>query len=374
MASPTPATERGIAVSEAVAASVNEVDCDMIPITRAARIIAPICHLGYRGGAFEGGWRYILGNRCNPAVQRQIVTQPPTHPFLDGHVAASPAWFSAIFGDPTGFDDQDGYDDFIAALFAWIEADGLLVSRCDVEAARKYPFGYHAPLENVDAVGASWNFAQTLAWIATRDPLEVAQMQHADHWNAPLDDSTPPAMIFRAMVQTDDGRRSLIGWLMIATAKSHCKCGSRRTDAKERWETCQCVGSAYVELRRFLNGTHYSIPEYRPKPAYASFTLTWPDGAHNLKFLREDVLAKWPVLNSRVAALAPQQLCEDWLREVWADDGHIWLTKDEYCTDARTHFQGLSERGFKRAWDAVAPNFGMNKPGRKRKQSVHTAS
>ena len=372
MASPTPATERGIAVSEAVAASVNEVDCDMIPITRAGRIIAPICDdFLYKGGAFEAGWRYILGNRCNPAVQRQIVTQPPTHPFLDGHVAASPAWFSAIFGDHTGFYDQDGYDDFIAELWKWIKDDGLLVSRHDVEGARKHPSGgYHAPLENVDAVGASWNFAQTLAWIATRDPLEVAQMQCADHWNAPLASND----IVRATMQNDRGRRGLIGWLMIATAESHCKCGSRRTDAKERWETCQCVGSAYVELRRFLNGTDYSIPEYRPSPAYASFTLTWPDGAHNLKFLREDVLAKWPVLNSRVAALAPQQLCEDWLREVWADDGHIWLTKDEYCTDARTHFQGLSERGFKRAWDAVAPNFGMNKPGRKRKQSVHTAS
>ena len=195
-------------------------------------------------------------------------------------------------------------------------------------------------------------------------------MQCADHWNAPLDSSD----MVRATMQHDDWRRSLIGWLVMVTAERHCKCSSRRTDAKERWETCQCVGSAYVELRRFLNGSQYSIPEYRPSPAYASFTLTWPDGAHNLKFLREDVLAKWPVISSRVAALAPQQLCEDWLRELWADDRHIRLSKKGYWDEARTHFQGLFERGFKRAWDAVAPQFEMNKPGRKRKQSVHTAS
>ena len=90
---------------------------DLIPITRAARIVAPICdNLGYLGGHFEGGWRFILGKLSEDGMQRQTVTQPPRHRFLDGHDAASPAWFGAIFGHRTGFYGQQGHDEFIDHL------------------------------------------------------------------------------------------------------------------------------------------------------------------------------------------------------------------------------------------------------------------
>ena len=291
---------------------------DLIPITRAARIVAPICdNPGYRGGHFEGGWRFILGKHSGNGVRREIVTPPPRHRFLTIHEAASPVWFGAIWSK--GFSDKEGYDEFIAALFAWIEADGLLVSRTDVESTRDHPSGdQHAPLENVDIAGASWNFPQALAWIATRVPLEVARIDYASHWRAPLDDSTPRVEMLRAMSQNDDGRRCLIGWLVMVTAELHCKCGSQHTDDKERWESCKCVGNAYDELHCFSQSRGRPIPEYLPKPAYGSFSLTWPAGADNLKFTRAEIIAKWPADGNRGTTNWTHEMMKDW----WTRKGH----------------------------------------------------
>ncbi len=268
---------------------------EFLPISRAARLVAPISP-SIEKDNFSAGIDYIIGGdglMSRHEIQSEPVSEMPSHSVLYGATPLSVGWYQKMNNAYIdGIANRDkSYKDWMFAFRDWVDRDQISVSRADIENALRHPSGgYHAPIENVNAVGSSWNFPETLAWIATRDALEVAHMRYSEHWAAPMDAS----ISHRMLAQSDNCRRLLIGWLVIATAEKHCKCSSQRTAKKERWENCRCVGEAYVALRQFANGTIYQIPEYQPKPVYGYFTLTWPDDAHNLTFLRKDVLAQWP--------------------------------------------------------------------------------
>ena len=351
-------------------------DSDLIPISRAGRIIAPI-ESTIDGDYFRAGVNSIAGAELQPSrgeIRIREISQAPTHAIFDGMPLLSKEWHTArdkAFSDGLYHSDPT-YELWMHDFRSWIDKDQLLVSRRDVETLLMIPYrGGDVPIENVNTAGASWNFPETLAWIATRDPVEVTRMRCCSHFAALHvgDDAWR-----YALGQSDIGRTALIGWLVIATSRNHCRCGSVLTDTQEKWESCQCVGNAYVELTRFANGTNHPIPEYIPKPAYGYFTLTWPEGAHNLKFVRDNVIAKWPALGSPLETQSEEQLCKDWLQGLATDTAHARQKKGYYMGEAKTRFQGLSERGFVRAWNAVAPQYGMNKAGRKKKQSVHPTS
>ena len=352
-------------------------DSYLIPISRAARIIAPI-ESTLHGDYFRAGVNSIAcpeWQQSRGEIRIREVSPAPTHAIFDGmtlqsrewHIARDQAYSDGLYrSDPT-------YEAWMHDFRSWIDNDQLLVSRSDVEAHLMKPYsGGEVPVENVNAAGASWNFPETLAWIATRDPVEVTRMRCCSHFAALHvgEDSRR-----YALGQSDIGRTALIGWLAIVTARNHCRSGSVLTDTQEQWESCQCVGNAYVELARYANGTNHPIPEYIPKPAYGYFTLSWPEGAHNLKFVRDDVIANWPASDSPLETQSEERLCKDWLRALFAAQSvHERQNKDGYMKEAQTRFQGLSGRGFGRAWDAVAPQYEMNKAGRKKKQSVHPTS
>lgn len=58
--------------------------------------------------------------------------------------------------------------------------------------------------------------------------------------------------------------------------------------------------------------------------------------------------------------------CQEWLKNRFADDPKNKRSKSQFQSDALATFgPRLSVRGFLRAWDAVAPQAGRSKPGRK---------
>jgi hypothetical protein len=279
-----------------------------VPMSRAARIVAPISE-GFQANRFGDGQFYVLAMLGDADIKVNAKTRAPPFPrpeTLQGD-ELSKAWFSSIQNQRIG-SDYSKIADWNRQFIDWMR-ESLLVCHTDIRANLKPPAGeWHAPMDHVDTAGATWNFPEALAWIATRDPLEVARMRYAHHWDAPIGDDDERRRI-RALMQNDSTRSRMIGWLVLITANSRCKCGSAQTDEQEAWETCECVGHAYDELHRFATGRNLPIPEYQPQPAYASFTLTWPDGAHNLRFTRAEIIEKWsaevPVATTRWIASQP---------------------------------------------------------------------
>jgi hypothetical protein len=266
----------GLALS---AIAINELP-DMVSLERAARIVAPMAqHVEER--YFEGGAHHIL----RMLGRFDVAFTPATLPADLTTGAISPAlnrkWFADLFHERCGHDCNNRFLEWAAS--------NLFVSRSGILAHLSPPSGqYHAPVENVDTAGASWSFPQALAWIATREPIEVARMEYLGAWGTDSDNDT---------------RRRLIGWLVLQTSLKHCSCGSVEIIGQEPWETCRCVGHAYDALRVFAKGKGFPIPTYQPRPAHASFTLTWPEGAHNLSFARAEILERWSP-KSVVAATA----------------------------------------------------------------------
>lgn len=58
--------------------------------------------------------------------------------------------------------------------------------------------------------------------------------------------------------------------------------------------------------------------------------------------------------------------CTDWLEQKFALDPNHHLTKTQLRNDALATIEGLSGRGFDRAWSRVAPSAGRTAPGRKK--------
>ena len=62
--------------------------------------------------------------------------------------------------------------------------------------------------------------------------------------------------------------------------------------------------------------------------------------------------------------------CKDWLLSAFAQDTEMKRSRGSFRVEAIGRFSGrLSVRGFNRAWDAVAPESGRSKPGRKGRKS-----
>ncbi len=295
---------------------------------------------------------------------------PPQFPFPDlltGEVL-SKNWFSSIRNRRHG-SDYHQISDWNVEFIEWMR-QSLSVCRKGILDNLRPPSDYgHAPVEHVDTAGTHWNFPETLAWIATRDPLEVARMRYSRHWEAPIGDDDPNFKS-RALTQNDSTRRRMIGWLVMTTALNHCECGSNLSDEREAWESCHCVGKAYDELCQFAKGTNHPIPIYQPKPAYASFALSWPDGAHNLVFLRSDVIARWPAnVTAETTDWTPDAM-KKWWSTAEAENkegnktGKIGYTDGKNARYAFMKLPGTSglTQSFQRAWQDEHPQAKRGRP------------
>lgn len=280
---------------------------DLLPIERAARIVAPISdHIGQ--GYFEGAIFNVLRmlGEFDIGVEAEVALATP--PFDVPFPTLTKGWFAAIQQFHTEADIvnlADWQRDFVV----WAKTK-LVVSRADLVRNLRAPSEPgHEPVGHVDVPGAIWSFPQVLAWVATRDAKEVARIRFLDHFGIPFSREkagqleTAQSDMGRITVgrsepkpflQSEWGRRKLIGWLVLQTSQHHCKCGAKTTPDREAWEACICVGRAYEQLLAFAKGTAHPLPEYQQQAQHASFTLTWPDGAHNLRWPRYEVFKQWP--------------------------------------------------------------------------------
>jgi len=118
----------------------------------------------------------------------------------------------------------------------------------------------------------------------------------------------------------------------------------------------------------FGTGTSYQLT-----PVSYLFDQSRHDGYRNVVVHREDLMAAFPageVIEKPAIATTStaraENECREWLSGEFAADPGKQRTKTEFKSAALARFSGrLSERGFIRAWDAVAPHAGRSKPGRK---------
>lgn len=289
-------------------------------MARAAKIVAPIAdqhHQDY----FEGGIFLILRMLSESPIATKALNAFPYIPEL-ARLESAPltqGWFAEIIQGPwrsTFIKEKREHrwpaDDFLL----WAKG-GLLISHDDVVRNLRPPFSPgHEPVAHCNAAGAWWSFPQILAWAATRDPVEVARIGSALHFGPPVPlEFVPDGMTVRAsdrgasvvaptpsgllpheaILQSDGGRRKLVGWLAMVTALKHCQCSALASAEKEKWESCSCLGNAYDEVRRFGPIAQYPIPKYQPQPEYGTFSLEWSDEMHRAGAYRSDVQNEWPV-------------------------------------------------------------------------------
>ena len=286
---------------------------DFLPISRVARIVAPISD-DLESSYFEGAIFYVLRMLGQSDIETKAQIAPPTPPFEVPFPILSREWFASVMRIRSR-SDYSTLNDWNRTFLEWAKSN-LRVSRAAILANLVPPAGQvHPRVEHIDRAGVSWSFPQVLAWITTRDSLEVARMQYAELFGAPMQEEVPPLGYINTRsdnngprlgernqwycpLQSDSGRRLLVGWLVLRASLDHCKCGARATSEQEAWENCECVGKAYEALISYIGPASQILPRYLPEPAYASFTLTWPEDAHNLRWQHAEILEKWPAVKN----------------------------------------------------------------------------
>ena len=106
-------------------------------------------------------------------------------------------------------------------------------------------------------------------------------------------------------------------------------------------------------------------------------SMTWPEGANELRFLRRDILERWPARLPKTepgpaieqSTTAGEQDCREWLANEFAADPKKRRSKRDFREAALKVFVGrLSERGFNlRVWPELARKHGRDSAGAKRK-------
>ena len=297
---------------------------------------------------------------------------PPNHSLLSDFVLGSNQWFRAVQSVLTLYRPEgiDGWDDYVGELREWLVYRNHLRVRA-IDAARSavsvdWPYlEYSLPEAKQNPV---WSFPHAMAWIATRDYLALARL----------------GVFYRAENEDEvatDGvsihSTKALGWLQTAVAFAKCRCGAW---GGYRWEAirhCTCLSLAWEDLVKFNGGLTEQTPELVFSADEGWISMTWPDGADKLRFLRRDILDRWPA--DPPATLARPALehstasgetdCRVWLTKQFASDPERRRSKSDFRTAALAEFPGrLSERGFNlRVWPELAREHGRDGAGAKKK-------
>lgn len=298
---------------------------------------------------------------------------PPSHDLLNDFPAGSVQWFQGAYKVLTIGDGEkiDGWERFVSDLHDWLVIYGNLRVRL-LDALRNaieldWPYlEFSLPEAKQEPI---WSFPKAMAWIATRDYLALARMGYFRR--AEGDDE----------VVATDGVCSYntisLGWLHTAITYVHCDCGALRDFGLKAWKQCTCISLAWEELVRFRGGLLPDTPELVFNLQEGWLSMTWPDGADEIRFLRRDILDRWPApaTETAVAKLSEhstangEQECKAWLIERFAADPEKLRSKKDFRTEALAQFSGrLSERGFNlRVWPELAKEHGRDGAGAKRK-------
>lgn len=295
---------------------------------------------------------------------------PPRHILLEPFVLGSNQWFRALHVLLTLRDAEgiEGFEMFVSDMQDWINPyDSLRLRSYDVIENALTLDWYWRDLSLPEAKqDPIWSFPKAMAWIGTRDYLALARM---GTFYQPDDEMEPVV---------DNGvnkhNTAALGWLHTMMSYSHCKCGALKEHGIRSFQHCTCISVAWEELVHFNGGLTNETPELVFGMQEGWLSMTWPDGADKLRFLRRDILDRWPLLVSDVerematgpSTVGAEKECRDWLYSAFAADPEMIRTKKSFQTEALTHFGNrLSVRGFLRVWDSIANTVGRSTPGRK---------
>jgi hypothetical protein len=208
-----------------------------------------------------------------------------------------------------------------------------------------------------------------MAWIATRDYLALANV---GYFRRPSDEDEAVATDGVCNYNTQ-----MLGWLHTAIAFTNCECGAFEEFGREAFKHCTCISVAWEKLVRFNGGLSPDTPELVFGLQEGWISMTWPDGADKIRFLRQDILDLWPAAHIIQRELPAAELstgggerdCREWLGKEFTTDPEKRRSKKDFREAALAAFSGrLSERGFNlRVWPELARDHGRDGAGAKRK-------
>jgi hypothetical protein len=297
---------------------------------------------------------------------------PPTHELLSHFEVGSSQWFRAAWSLLTQRDihEVEGWADFEGNFEDWMRwSDHLRISRGDVldrALGMDWPFREFAlPEAKQNPV---WTFPVAMAWIATRGYFALARM----------------GVFYKGdpdTVLVEDGvcgaATRALGWLQTRLAILQCECGAFVEFGWDSARHCSCLSVAWEELVSFNGGLNEETPELIYSADEGWVSMTWPDGADRLRFLRRDIVERWPAVSeshgpscaAESSMAKAEQECKKWLVQEFAADPELRRSKADFRRAAIANFRGrLSERGFNhRVWPNLAREHGRTDAGAKKK-------
>ena len=208
-----------------------------------------------------------------------------------------------------------------------------------------------------------------MAWVATRDYLALASL--GVFYRTENEDEA----------YTIDGvsrhATSALGWLHTALAFAKCQCGALESYRWEAPKHCTCLSMAWEEIVRFSGGLNEQTPALVYSTDEGWISMTWPEGADKIRFIRRDILDRWPADPPATFAkpaiehstASGETDCRVWLAKQFAGDPERRRSKPDFRAAALAEFPGrLSERGFNlRVWPELAREHGRDGAGAKKK-------
>lgn len=303
-----------------------------------------------------------------------FATLPPSHPLLDDFPTGTRVWFRALFELLVikNGEEIEGWEHLVSEIYDWIGPwDNLrLRARDTFDEALSHHWSIERLILPETKQNPIWTFPMALAWIATRDFRAMARLPHFCQPVNEVEEAAAEGGVWRYATKA-------LGWLHTEISFVHCKCGALPEYRFESWRHCTCISVAWEELVRHMGGLGSHVPELVFNLQEGWLSMTWPDGADEIRFLRSEIMEKWPAVELPSVALPAAQPsiasvereCQAWLLEQFANDPEKKRSKSDFRSAAIARFGfGLSERGFnQRVWPKLAQEHGRDGAGAKRK-------
>ena len=304
-----------------------------------------------------------------------LASLPPTHPLLADFPLGSNHWFRALYAllKIRDANEIEGWARLESDLHDWIVIYDCLRIRTwhvlDAALTLDWPYyEYSLPEAKQEPI---WSFPKAMAWIATRDYLALARI---GDFRRPDEDSDDEALATDGICKYNS---CALGWLHTEITFRHCKCGALKDFGLRALKHCTCISIAWEDLVRFRGGLSRDTPELVFNVQEGWVSMTWPDGADEIRFLRRDILDHWPARQpDQPQAVALEQStaagegdCREWLANEFAADPEKRRSKGDFRRAALAAFPGrVSERGFNlRVWPDLAREHGRDGAGAKKK-------
>lgn len=303
-----------------------------------------------------------------------LATLPPSHPLLEEFPAGTRVWFRALYELLTvkNGEEIEGWENLVTEIYEWVGVwDNLrLRSRDTLEEALSPHWSVVRLSLPETKQNPVWTFPMALTWIATRDFRAMARMPVFCQPVNETEEAVADEGVWRYATKA-------LGWLHTDISFVHCKCGALSDYRFESWRHCTCISVAWEELVRHMGGLASHIPELVFNLQEGWISMTWPEGADDIRFLRSEIMEKWPAVapssealpTARPSIASVERECERWLLEEFAIDPEKKRSKSDFRSAAMARFgSGLSERGFnQRVWPKLAREHGRDSAGAKRK-------